>query len=196
MNFHKREKWRKQKETLIAKHTKVLEGKDIELNKFAVRVEEVADKAVQIIRCKLPIRTYALFLQEFFLSFQFSRLISNQSIAMSRKFDFLNIFVESTPDEQDQLWQYYLHKYVVPKETEWNTLMFLGDLQVRALASYFRNEIFKGELMEEYEERDKCVALPVRKESKNPDSIINEWLQLLEYKGLGSKDHETEDAGL
>lgn len=37
--------------------------------------------------------------------------------------------------------------------------MFVGDLQVRALVSYYRNEIFKGEIMEEYVEREIYCSL-------------------------------------
>lgn len=182
-----KEKWKKEREMLIEEHTKLLEGKEMELRKTTVRMEEVVKKDTQSIRCRPPTRTYALFFQERFLSFQFSRLISNQSLWMSRKFEFLNVFANSTPKEQDQLCEFYLHNYVVSKETYQNPLIFVGDIQVRALATYYRNEQFKGEIMEEYEEREKSVALHIRKDSKDLDAILDEWLKLLDHKGVGRK---------
>lgn len=51
--------------------------------------------------------------------------------------------------------------------------MFLGVIHIREIASYLKNEKFSGELMEEYVEREKIVA------------IIGEWLQVLDHKGVG-----------
>jgi hypothetical protein len=100
---------------------------------------------------------------------------------------FLDVYANSTLKEEDQLCEYYLYNYVFPDETKWNPLMFVGDLQVRALASYYKNEKFRGEIMEEYEEREKCVALPIWKESKTPCVVIDEWMKLLDHKGVGNK---------
>lgn len=147
----------------------------------------MVDKATKIIRCRPPARTYALFLQKKILSFLFSRLISNQSVGMSKEFEFLSVFANSKLEEWDQLCEYDLQNYVVPEETEWNSLIFVGDLQVRALASYYSNEQFKGEIMEEYEEREKLVTLLIRKYSKDPNALIDEWLKLLDHKGVGRK---------
>lgn len=88
-----------------------------------------------------------MFLQEKFITFQFSQLISNLLVAMSRKFDFLNIFVDATPKVQDRLCEFYLHNYFVQNDIKWNPLLFVGDLQIRVLASYFRNEMHRGEIM-------------------------------------------------
>lgn len=45
---------------------KELEKKEMELNKSTIRLEEVPNKAAQIVKCRPPPRTYALFLQERF----------------------------------------------------------------------------------------------------------------------------------
>jgi len=100
---------------------------------------------------------------------------------------FLKVFATTTPEEQDQLYEYYLHNYVVSEDAEWNPLIYVGDLQVRAMASYFRNEKLRGEIMQAYTKREKSIALPIRRESKIPESIIAEWRQLLEHKGVGRK---------
>lgn len=71
---------------------------------------------------------------------------------------------------------------------EWNPQMiFVGDLQIWAIASYYINEQLKGEIMEEYEEKEKSIDLPIRKEARNPDAVIDGWLKLINHKGVGKK---------
>lgn len=92
---HEKEKWKEGKE----EYERELEKKDMDLNRSVVRLEEVSDKAAQIVKCRPSPRTYTLFLQERFLCFYFSGLISKYFVGMSRTSEFLEIFVVSTPKE-------------------------------------------------------------------------------------------------
>lgn len=106
---------------------------------------------------------------------------------MSRISEFLEIFAASTTEEQDKLCKFYLHNYVIPGEIEWSPLIFVGDIHNMALASYYGNDQLRGEIMEEYEEKEKSIALPIRREAKDSDAIIDEWMKLLTHKGVGKK---------
>lgn len=41
--------------------------------------------------------------------------------------------------------------------------------------------------MEEYEEKENTIALPIRREAEDPDAIIDESMKLLTHKGVGKK---------
>lgn len=79
--------------------------------------------------------------------------------------------------------EYYLYNYVMIEDTKWNPLIYVGDFQVRDLASYFKNEQLQGELMEKYEEQEKTVAVQLRKEAMDPNRVITQWLKILSHWG-------------
>lgn len=86
---------------------------------------------------------------------------------MSQLDESLKKIKTSTFEDQDQLSEFYLHNYTILDEIECNPLMFVGDLQIKALISSYRNEQLRGEIMEEYDVKEKYVALPVRREAKD-----------------------------
>lgn len=49
---------------MISTHTMILEKKDIEITRFKVKIEEVVDKATQILKCRSLARVYTLFLKK------------------------------------------------------------------------------------------------------------------------------------
>lgn len=55
--------------------------------------------------------------------------------------------------------EFYLHNLVFPYNSEWNPLLYVGDLQVRALCSYMHNEDNKGDYAKRYKEMEKFAVL-------------------------------------
>lgn len=75
--------------------------------------------------------------------------------------------------------EFYLHNYVVASDSEWNPLLYIGDIHIKALMSWIQNEISMGAQAKAYKDFEFDCPLALRKEEKEPRVLYYEWHKLL-----------------
>lgn len=67
-----------------------------------------------------------------------------------------------------------MHNYVVTSDSEWNPLLYIGDIHIKALMSWIQNEINMGAQAKTHGDVEFDFPLPLRKEVKEPRVLYYE----------------------
>lgn len=73
---------------------------------------------------------------------------------------------------KNSMCELYLHGYLIPIETEWNPLLYIGDIHLRALMSWVANKVNYGRQLETYEEAERDEPILLRAESSDPWIVL------------------------
>ena len=86
--------------------------------------------------CRSPSLVYALFLKEKFANFKLTRIMEGLNPSISTPHELYDTFQSVPIHMKNLLCELYLHNLVVPNETEWNSLLYVGDVQLRIVMSW------------------------------------------------------------
>lgn len=67
---------------------------------------------------------------------------------------------------------------MIHSNTEWNPLYYIGDVHLRALMSWMRNEANYGKKWEVYVEKERNELLPLRPKGRTPYKLYLDWLRV------------------
>ena len=73
----------------------------------------------------------------------------------------------------------YVHNFVIPTETEWNHLLYIGDVHLKALMSWMSNEANYDRQLNDHRDEEKVEPLPLRAESSKPDEMLQDLFTLI-----------------
>lgn len=121
------------------------QGEEIaELKEQLVRQKKNMDHALklanQIITCRPPPRIYTIYLKEQFLLFQLMMNLKDIDIGFRSAQEFYGLYQTLPSWQQNLLCELYVHNFIIPIETQWNPLLYIGDIHLRALMSWMHNE--------------------------------------------------------
>lgn len=71
-----------------------------------------------------------------------------------------------------------MHNFTIPHETEWNPLLYIGDVHLRGFMSWMANETNYDHQLDTYRETENTEPLPLRAESSKPEELLQDWLRL------------------
>lgn len=77
---------------------------------------------------------------------------------------------------RNSLCEFYLHGFIIPSETKWNPLLYIGNIHLRSLMSWAANEANYGRQLEAYEEAERDEPIPLHPESSDPYTMLKTWL--------------------
>ena len=67
-----------------------------------------------------------------------------------------------------------MHNFIIPSETQWNTLLYIGDIHLRALMSWMYNEANYDRQLNNYKDEERTEPLPLRAKSSKPEEILRD----------------------
>lgn len=171
---NKEEEWKKEilklQEEVKNKNAKI-EKKDVEIVALKDKVDNVVALVPQMMACRTPPRVYALHLKERHLSFKLSRVIYGLNPSIETLDEFFQVYQFSPLEVKNMLCEMYLHNFIVPNDPDWNSLLYIGEIHLRAFMSWIQNEVSWGKQFETYMERELHTPLPLRAKSSNPLDI-------------------------
>lgn len=132
------------------------------------KVDTVASMVLELMQCRAPSSVYALYLKEQYLCFKINCIVRDLSPSLDTPKEFYNVYQNSPTTIKNLLCEFYLHNYVVTSDNEWNPLLYIGDIQLKALISWTQNEISMGAHAKTYRNLEFDCPLPLRAEAKNP----------------------------
>ena len=72
----------------------------------------------------------------------------------------------------------YVYNFVIPSETKWNPLLYIGDAYLKALMSWMSNEANYDRQLNDYRDEERVEPLPLRAKSSQPDEMLRDWFTL------------------
>ena len=98
-----------------------------------------------LMRSRAPSPSYPVFLYEQFTWFKFKSLKEGRPYEVASSTQFMETFIKSSFTEQNLLCELYLHELAFPIVRHSNPAPYLGDVQLRAFASFFSNHVQWGD---------------------------------------------------
>lgn len=106
------------------------------------------------------------------------RISRNQNPIIHTAKEFYEAYQAAPNWLRNSLCEFYLHGFLIPFETEWNPLPYIGDIHLREFMSWATNEVNYGRQWETYEEAEKIEPVPLRSQSSNPHVMLKDWFDL------------------
>lgn len=72
------------------------------------------------------------------------------------------------------LCELYLHNFIIPQEIEWNPLLCIGDVHLRAFMSWMHNETNYDRQLDTYRDVERSEPLPLWDESHKPYDLLQD----------------------
>lgn len=85
---------------------------------------------------------------------------------------FYNVYHTLSSWQNNFLCELYLHNFIIPQETEWIPLLYIGDVHLRAFMSWMHNEINYDWQLDTYRDVERSEPLPLRAESHKPYNLL------------------------
>ena len=92
------------------------------------------------IQCRMPKKSYALYLKEQWLQFQIKTLAQRGTMPFQHYKKFIDLYDQSTMEDRVKISKFYLHNLAVINLNVWDPNPKIGDLQLFALASWMSDE--------------------------------------------------------
>lgn len=103
--------------------------KNLDQNEILMRrIEQITRLILEIMECRSPSPVYALFLKEQLVNFKLTRIVEGLGPSISTSHEFYDAFQSIPMPLNNFLCELYLHNLVVPNDTEWNSLLYVGDV--------------------------------------------------------------------
>ena len=103
--------------------------------------EKMFNLVQEVMACHLPASYYSLFLHERFLLFCMESIKNDISYEIEYGVKFLRIMRSHDVPTQHLMCEFYLHRYLLRLDREFNPVPYVGDIHLRALTSYSFNQI-------------------------------------------------------
>ena len=113
-----------------------------------------------------------MFLKEQLVNFKLTRTIEGHNPSISTPHEFYDAFQSIPMPLKNLLCELYLHNLAMPNDTEWNSLLYIGDVQLRAVMSWMENEISREHQVTPYRNNEMKVPLFMRPEVQNTRQIF------------------------
>ena len=126
---------------------------------------------------------YLVCLKEQFLLFQLMMTIKNVDCDFKNAQDFYALYQTLSSWQKNLLCELYMHNFIIPQDTQWNPLLYIRDVHLRALMSWMANETNYDPQLDAYREFERSEPLPLWAESSKPDELLRDWFRLT-YGGL------------
>ena len=121
--------------------------------------------ADQALACRPPPRVYALCLKEKYIFLQLMLTLRNVNVEFKSAQEFYGLYQTLPPWQQNLLCELYVHNFVIPTETEWNHLLYIGDVHLKAFMSWMSNEANYDRQLNDYRDEERVEPLLLRAES-------------------------------
>ena len=115
--------------------------------------------ADQALACRPPPRVYALCLKEQLLLFQLMLTLKNVNAEFKSAQEFYGLYQTLPPWQQNLLCELYVHKFVIAAKIEWNPLLYIGDVHLKALMSWMSNEENYDRQLNDYKDEERLEPL-------------------------------------
>ena len=79
---------------------------------------------------------------------------------------------------QNLLCELYVHNLAVPNNKDWNSLLYVGDVQFRAIMSWMQNKIIQESQAAPYREKEMLEPLYIHLEVQNTHRVFFDWLSV------------------
>ena len=124
---------RKQLLKTIKEQAWQIEEKDNEIKFLQQHVTKVTELILELLSCKSPSPVYTLFLKEKMVNFQLSLVIQGLNPSLNTPQEFYTTFKSIPTTLKNLLCELYVHNLVVPNDTNWNSLLYVGDVRFREI---------------------------------------------------------------
>ena len=101
----------------------------------------MASLSLEAITCRMPVKSYALYLKEQWLQFQIKTLAQSGTMPFQDYGKFIELCDQSTLEDGEKVSEFYLHNLALTYLNVWDPNSKLGDLQLTTLASWMNPEI-------------------------------------------------------
>ena len=98
------------------------------------------------------------------VNFQLSRVIRGLNPSLNTPQEFYAAFKSVPMALQNILCELYVHNLAVPNNKDWNSLLYVGDVQFRAIMSWMQNKISRESQAAPYREKEILEPLYIRPE--------------------------------
>ena len=95
----------------------------------------------ELLACRSPATTYALFSQEQYLYFQLTSVCEQLPYQFKNYMEFLELVRESDLHRKHLMCELYMHGFILEMEHKFNVGAFLVDIQLRAFVSFMLNQM-------------------------------------------------------
>lgn len=168
--LQERSRWdleRKQLIRIIKDQAQQIEEKDNEVIVLQQRVMKVTELIPELMSCRSPSLIYTLFLKEKMINFQLSRIARGLNPSLQTPHDFYATFQSVPMPLQNFLCELYDHNFSVLDNRDWNSLLYVGDVQFRVVMSWIQNEISHETQAALYRQKEMLEPLNIRPEVQN-----------------------------
>ena len=100
----------------------------------------MASLSLETIQCRMPAKSYALYLREQWLQFQIKTLAQRGIMPFRDYRQFNDLCDQSTLEDRAKMAEFYLHNMAFTYMNDWDPNVKLGDLQLMALSSWMNHE--------------------------------------------------------
>ena len=100
----------------------------------------MANLSLEAIQCRMPTKSYALYLREQWLQFQIKTLAQRGTMPFQDYKQFIDLCDQSTLEDRAKMVEFYLHNMALIDMNVWDPNVELGDLQLMVLASWMNHE--------------------------------------------------------
>ena len=126
-----------------------------QLEKLKKQMNKALKLVDQAMAYRPPPSVYAMCLKEQFLLFELMKTMRNIDYKFKNAQDFYNVYQTFTSWKKNLLCELYLHNCIIPQETEWNPLLYIEDVHLRALLSWMHNETNYDRQLDTYRDLEK-----------------------------------------
>lgn len=141
---------------------KSIEQKDEEIAQLKAKPKTVDTMVPQLMQCRAPPCVYSLCLKEQHISFRMMRIVRDLSPSLQTSEEFYSAYQTSPTAIKNLLCEFYVHNYVVLNDVDWNALLYIRDIQLRALMSWMWNEIARGEQFQVHKKEELDLSLTLK----------------------------------
>jgi hypothetical protein len=134
---------------------------------------EMYDITQQVVTCRSPSLSYALFLHEQYLFFCLECIYQEMVYNIKDPIQFLRTLRSHDILTQHLMCELYMHNYLLRDDKKFNPVPYVGDVQLRAFLSYTINQVKWKKALDSFEENQVHIPLQVRMENFQVAQIIN-----------------------
>jgi hypothetical protein len=112
----------------IREQAQQIEENDGEIEILQQHVTKITELILELMNCKSPSPFYTLFLKEKMINFQLSQITRGLNPSLHTPQEFYAAFKAALMTLQNLLCELYIYDLVVPDDTDWNSLLYVGDV--------------------------------------------------------------------
>jgi hypothetical protein len=163
---------------VIKEQAQQIKEKDNEIIVLQQCVTKVTELILELMSCRSPSPVYTLFLKEQMVNFQLSRITRGLNPSLQTPHELYAVFQSVPMALQNLLCELYVHNFAIPDNRDWNSLLYVGDVQFRAVMSWIQNEISRETQAAPYREKEMLEPLNIRPEVQNTRRTFYDWLSV------------------